>query len=306
MKYGTPVLSNLPLWHQGKARDTFSIPGHDDKLLVVATDRISTHNIVHKSEIPKKGEVLTALTIFWLIFVLGKKGVPHHLLAYGKDIYSYLPGNRGDYPADLHRRAIIVLKLDMIPVEFVFRNYLAGSVYHDYYSKGIPNPYGHDFLENLPVMYEFGIPLFTPTDKSDVDAPRDADTVRQEYSTETTNVEFVLNVVRRWLNQCGIELVDAKVEGGYDRARLFRIADEIATPDSTRFCEQKAIMEGKEPPWLDKQVLRNEAERVWKGGKKYALVFSAKVTKLVSDTYLRLFERVVGKSLAAFQKDHLD
>lgn len=306
MKYGKPFLLNLSLWHQGKSRDTFTIPGHDDKLLVVATDRISTHNIVHESTIPHKGEVLTALTIFWLIFVLGKKGVPHHLLVYGKDIYSYLPGNREDYPADLHRRAIIVMKLDMILVEFVFRNYLTGSLYREYYSKGIPNPYGYELRDNLPLMHEFPQTLFTPTDKSDVDAPLDAEAVRRTYAAESASMEFVFDIIRRRLNQSGIELVDTKGEGGYDGTGTFRIADEVGTPDCSRLCELSRVGEGVEPPWLDKQIARDEAERVWQGGKKYALLFNDVTVKLVSDTYLRLFERVVGKSLAAFQQEYLD
>lgn len=305
-KYDVPFLDSLPLYSQGKSRDTFEIPGHDDKLLVVSTPRISTHNIVHLSKIPHKDEVLTALTIFWCKEVLEKAGFPHHLLAYGQSIYDYLPEDNDSYPGDLHRKAIIVRKLTITPIEFIFRNYMAGSVYHDFYAKGLPNPYGIDFMPGLPLMYEFARAAFTPTEKSDTDDPKNAAFVMDRFPEEVQLVERSLGAIRRHLNERGIELVDSKEEVGRDASGKLYIADEIATPDCSRFCELSAIREGEEPAWLDKQIARDAALKMWGSNPRECLIFEPDVVMHLSKTYLGLFERITGKSLAAFRKDHLD
>lgn len=304
--YDVPVLDTLPLWSQGKSRDTFEIPGHDDKLLVVATPRISTHNIVHRSRIPCKDEVLTALMIHWCSEVLPRAGIRTHLLACGQAIYDYLPEDSSEYPGDLHRKAIIVRKLAIIPFEFVFRNYMAGSVYRDFHAKGLPNPYGVDFKPDLPLMYEFARATFTPTEKSDTDEPVNAKRIMDTYPQEVELAEKSLNTIRHYMNERGIELVDSKCELGRDAKGVLFIADEIATPDSSRLCELTAIREGHEPPWLDKQLARDEAERLWAGAKREPLVFSKDIEKHLSNTYLKLFERLVGTSLRAFQQKYLE
>lgn len=300
-----PALTTLKLVHQGKTRDTFGTKS-SDRLLIVATQRLSTHNIIHLSEVPHKEEVLTALTIFWLTELLEKRGIKHHLVSYGTDIYRNLPGGRSDYPTDLHHRAIVVKKLSMVPVEFIYRGYLAGSLFKSFYSKGLPNPYGISLKEGLPLMTPFPHPLFTPTDKSETDEPLDATATSVTYPDASHISLQVFIMVRDHLRALGLELVDSKFEVGMDELGDVTIADEITTPDSSRFCELSEITLGSEPPWLDKQLARDEAERIWGNGKKYPLKFSPEIIRKLSDTYLGIFHRITGRKLQDYQHDHLE
>lgn len=300
-----PALSNLTLLYQGKTRDTFATL-YDHLLLIVATERLSTHNVIHKSNIVLKGQVLTALTIFWMTKILPEAGIRHHLVAYGKDIYKYLPGKRSDYPRDLHLRAIIVLKLDIFPVEFIYRAYLAGSLYDKFYSKGIQNPYGLILQTGLPLMWKFGKPEFTPTDKSETDEPRDVIDIEQSYPEASRLTSKTFNVTRSYLNSRELEEVDSKFEVGKDRDGNCYIADECATPDSSRFCDIHLVREGVMPPWRDKQIARDEAERMWDGPKGPPLEFSPQVKRKLTDTYLEIFEQITQIKLKDFQDRYLN
>jgi phosphoribosylaminoimidazole-succinocarboxamide synthase len=315
-KYGPAAIATMPLLHQGKTRDTFwakwpSSSGRRPPRLIVASDRISTHNVVHKSVIPFKGEVLTALTVYWLTHVLDHVRVPHHLRAYGSDIFRFLSGKQGDYPNKLHHRAIVVLTLEMVAIEFIFRMYLTGSLWKDYYSKGLPNPYGIILPQGLPLMsmlhknIGFDAPLFTPTEKSETDEPLDSAGVRKTHSGATHLTRQVFNLGRRVLNSVGLEGVDSKFEVGYDDDGILRVGDEVWTGDSSRIVALSDIKEGQDPKWRDKQLARDEAERIWAGGKKVPLEFSPEIIKQLSDTYLELFEQITGQSLANFQRQHL-
>lgn len=298
------ALTNLELVYQGKTRDTHLARGiskHGRRLfLVYASDRLSTHNIVHKSAIPYKGEVLTALTIHWLTTVLAN--FPNHLVAYGQRIYDYLPGSRSNYPLDLRYRAIIVEEHAVIPYEFIFRAYLAGSLYNKFYSKGLPNPFGIDLPEGLKVMSPFDPPIFTPTEKSEDDDEVIAGAVVQQYPDAVLAQRRAYNLVRAHVRERGIELVDWKGEVGDSEILI----DEIGTPDCCRFCELSDIREGVVPSWLDKQLARDEAERIWAGGERRPLAFRPEVVYSLASTYLELFERVVGMPIMTFQARHLD
>ncbi|MBI2004857.1 hypothetical protein HYS79_01695 [Patescibacteria group bacterium] len=234
-KYANPELTNLPLIHQGKTRDTFraqwsKYERYQSGLwrlmlprLIVATKRLSTHNVVHKSIIPYKDEVLTALTIFWLVDILGKSGIPHHLIAYGREIHDYLPGKPSDYPADLHHRAVVVKALDMYLAEFILRKYLAGSLWR-LLRDGKRNPYGR--LARDPIlMMPFRAPLFTPTDKSETDDPQRASMVRAKYPQGVAIFREAYRLMRQHTNRVGIEVVDCKGEGGKDERGQFVIAE---------------------------------------------------------------------------------
>jgi len=317
-KYARPVfrIRSLPLIHQGKTRDTFQAQWSKNERyqsglwrlmpprLIVVTKRLSTHNVVHKSLIPYKDEVLTALTIFWLVDVLGKAGIPHHLITYGSGIYDYLPGKPSDYPANLHYRAVVVKTLDMYLVEFILRKYLAGSLWR-LLRDGKKNPYGR--LGRKPVlMMSFRNPLFTPTDKSETDDPKRASIVRKKNPSVVAMFRKAYNLAREHTNKVGIEIVDLKGEAGRDERGQPVIADEFGTPDCCRFCEKDKIVLGQEPPWLDKELARQEAERVWGSGPKIPLEFSPEVVRRLSTTYLDIFERIVGMPLAQFQSERLN
>lgn len=302
-------LNNIRLIHQGKTRDTYEArtrPGvaNPDRL-IVATNRLSTHNVIHQSVIPYKGEVLTALTVFWMVDVLEKAGLSHHIVAYGIRIYDHLPGTRSDYPKDLHHRAIIVRHLDMLLVEFVFRAYLAGSLYDKYYSKRFHNPYGIFIEAGMSVMSEFKPPIFTPTDKSETDEPLRAVEVDGMYPDATMLASKAFDITRAYMRSRGLEQIDGKLEIGLDQDGNPVIGDEHSL-DSTRVCELNAIKPGTLPAWFDKQMARDEAERIWGSGQKVPLEFSPKLVTKLSDRYLEGFERIVGMPLGQFWHQRFD
>ncbi len=297
-------LPGLALFYAGKVRYTFKTIDKS-MLLVVATDKLSTHNVVHFSQIPHKGEVLTALTVFWLAEVLSNAGISHHMVACGRDIYQYLRYTSSDYPAGLHRRAIVIKRREVIPIEFVYRGRLAGSLYNDWYERGKANPYKIILPPGLPLMTQFEPPLFTPTEKSATDDPISAEMVMQDYPEAYQLGLAIYQLGREHLRRCGIELVDTKLEMALVRGKA-EVVDEVLTPDSSRFCEISGIVHGKEPVWMDKQLARNEAERLWKGGPKLPLDFSGGVVSNVSATYLNIFKRITGRSLRDFQREYFD
>ena len=299
-----PALSNLPQLYQGKTRDTFEILDPLE-LLIIATNRLSTHNVIHLSQIEYKDQVLTALPIFWMTQVLPKAGIPTHLVAYGIDIYKHLPGKRRDYPHDLHLRAIVVKKLSIFTIEFIFRAYLAGSLFDLFHKKKKQNPYGIILPSDLPLMWKFDKPIFTPTDKSETDDARDGLEVETLYPEATHLASKTFDLTRDYLRRRGIEQVDGKLEIGKDAEGKLYVADECATPDSSRFCNLVDVREGVIPPWRDKQKARDEAEKQWADGPKVALKFSQKVERELTDTYLALFEQITNLSLFDFQDTYL-
>lgn len=305
MDHGTlkypPAVTNLECVHQGKVRDTFALPDHAELLLTVATDRISTHNVVHQSEIARKGETLTALTVFWMNDVL--KDIPTHLEAFGKSIYNFLPP--GKYPADLHLRAIIIRKLSMVPVEFVYRSRMAGSLMKDYYSKGLPNPYGIDLPPRLTIMSPFEHPIFTPTEKTEVDDPMGGSDVMARYTKAQKLAASAYQAGRIHAFGCGIDIIDGKFEIGMCNGEAV-LADECLTPDACRFVDADSIVVGKEPLWLDKQFVREEAEKQWNGNKRIPLTFSSEVCRETTTRYLKIAERLIGIPLAHYQKQRFN
>jgi len=294
--YEPPIITGLPLESQGKVRDTFTIPGHPDKLLPVATDRVSSHDVVHKSHIPKKGKALTALTVFWMTGPLKEAGLPTHLIAYGTDIYNYLPKNIS-YPKDLHERALIIKKLKMIDVEFIYRSYMAGSFWKKYYSKGIPDPYGLNLPPGYKFMSKFPETIFTPTEKSDDDDPMKTAEVLRQYPEASALSKLVFETARTYALAKDINIIDSKSEIGMDECGNCILGDECITPDSCRFVASDDVVEGVEPTWLDKQYLREEAERIWGGGEKVPLTFSDKVIAETTRRYEAITKTITGKPL---------
>lgn len=293
----------LPLLRRGKTRDTFELPD-PNLLLMVSTDRISTHHIVHKSIVPQKGQILTALMVFWVKEVFSGK-FPHHIVASGNWIYQYLP-EEIDYPNDLHLRALVVKKLDIIPVEFIWRSYLAGSLWKDYYSKGLSNPYGVELPPGLPKMARFASPIFTPTEKSEVEDPLDAEEVQHQYIGATTLSVAVYAVGMRHTHKCRIEIIDTKFEVGRDENNELYLADEFLTPDSSRYAFLSDVSGGTDPMWLDRQIFRDEAERQWGEGLIVPLEFSDEIIGQGVGTYQALFSELTGYKLRGFQEKYFE
>lgn len=290
--------TKLPHFHSGKVRESKLVPGFAHLLLPIATNRFSTHNVVHKTEIPGKGELLTAMVIFWVMRLLDPEGFKHHVVAWGRKIYDYLP--KDEYDPRLHYRALIVQRLEMILVEFVWRNYLTGSL-ETAYRKG-RDPYGLHLPEGLRKMAMFDVPQFTPTDKSETDEPL----VSSEVSDlEEEAFKITLRIFMRMteiLRSRNITLIDSKMEvakGGV-------LADEFGTGDCSRMAWSKDIVQGQDPPWLDKEIGRQIALRKWGDGPRVPLEFdNSEITKIL-DGYHEAFEGVTGKTLAEFQKEYFD
>lgn len=311
IKYPSDVADTrmLQLLGQGKSRDTFRALGRSEDgcplRLIVATRRISTHNIVHESLINSKDQVLNAITVHWMTGLLDQARVPHHLVAWGRKIYDYLPGRPGDYPSDLHLRAIVVKDLGMAPIEVIYRGYMVGSLYDKFYKKGLPNPYGLDFPSGLPLMFPFMEPILTPTDKSETDEPLLTASTYAAYKEACDLGLRVFRLTRDNVREVGIELVDSKFEFGRTPDGVWTLADEVVTPDSSRYTKKSEIIVGAEPKWLDKQLARDEAERLWGNGPKCPLKFSEGVKKGLTDTYLQVSGEIFRQSLREFQANVL-
>ncbi len=283
---------------RGKVRSTY-LTNWRGYLYQVAEDRVSTHNVQHLSPIPGKGEVLTMLTIFWLTKVLAH--LPHHLVFWGADIYKMVPEElRKQYP-ELHYRTVVVEQLAMVPVEFVFRRYLAGSLWRHYGAGS--DPYGLELPPKLQLMTRFDAWVFTPTDKSATDEPLDHKAVAAEHPEALELVLEAIHTVERFLRQCGITLVDTKDEVGWTTDGEVLLADELFTPDSSRFAETNDITEGRAPAWLDKQILRDEAEGRWGQGRRVPLNFSAEAVARTAYIYDMLLERITGKTRHAWRAE---
>lgn len=284
----------LPMFHEGKVRDTHLVQNMQLRLMR-ARDRLSTHNVVHKTEVPQKGELLTALTLFWMMEVLPL--TPNHLVAWGKKIYDFLPKNH-ECPPRLHYDSLVVEYCPGVPVEFIWRNRLAGSL-EKAYQEG-KDPYGLGLKPGLRKMALFHKPLFTPTRKSKKDEPLKHLRVREKYPIQTCTTEELFRAMNDYLATRGVELIDAKFE-----VSEWKLIDEWGTSDCCRFAWAKDVKEGRDPSWLDKQVFRDEAELAWGGKRKYPLHFNDKTLKLGTQRYHEAFEAITGKTLAQFQRVYM-
>jgi phosphoribosylaminoimidazole-succinocarboxamide synthase len=284
----------LPHFHSGKVRDTYLIPDHPDMLLMVASDRISTHNVPHASTVPSKGELLTAQTIFWDNELGGQFDT--HILEVGQGIYRFVRRNPDD--PRLHLRAMVVRRVVPDPREFIWRSYLTGSLAAAYQDGKVP--YGIKLPEGLLKMHRFDKPLFTPTRKSEKDEPVNAAYAWRQFNASALTTKRAYAAMQEHLVAQGIALIDAKFEasGGM-------LIDEWGTGDCCRFAWLRDIVEGQEPPWLDKEVFRQAAVRQWGTGPRVPLVFDESVTELGVRRYHEAFEAITGQSLADFQHEFL-
>lgn len=293
-----PYVNNLHLIHQGKVRDTYetNVPG---MALMVATDAISTHNVVHLSTVPRKGQILTALSVFWANEVLGD--ISTHIIAHGKRIYDYLPHDR-QYPDDLHLRSIVVELLEMAPYEFIFRARMAGSLWNKYYSKGLENPYGLDLPEGLMLMSPFREPIFTPTEKSATDDPVNSVAVEAMYPGHVDLAREVYKRGRTFALSCGVDIIDFKAEVGVDGVGKVQLGDEWLNGDCCRFVRAGDIEIGHEPPWADKEIFRQNAVEQWGGPKGPSLIFPESVIQEGIRAYLEIFRMLTNYSLEHYQE----
>ncbi len=228
----------------GKVRELYALD--DDRLLLVASDRISTFDVVLPTEIPDKGRVLTGLSGFW--FARTRDLVPNHLLALRDD-----------------GRSTECKQLEMLPIECVVRGYLSGSGWKDYKATGAVC--GHELPEGLVESQQLPQPIFTPATKAvsghdeNIDRETAAGIVGAERFAEVERLARSLyRFVSDYAAARGIILADTKMEFGIDTDGQLVLADEVFTPDSSRFWPADEYQPGSTPPSFDKQFVRDYCE----------------------------------------------
>ncbi len=257
------------------------------------SDRMSTHNIVHLTPFFLKGEILLAQTLFFARSVFPH--LPTHIVASGEAIWKYLPSG---LPRDLEKRALVVLKRQPHAREFVWRNYLAGSLARAL--KEGADPYDLFLDRNLPLMHHFPQAILTPTEKSEDDKPLKTRHVVRQCKGAVHLTRQAVEVSTAYLRTRNIALIDTKLEADEEM-----LLDEFMTGDCSRMAEQDKIEEGKEPPFLDKEPVRKMAEQKWKGGPKVPLEFSDSETAMGIWNYHRAFEMITDVPLHVFQQTAL-
>lgn len=253
----TTSFPQLTLKHRGKVRDMYEIPGHDDKLLMVASDRISAYDVIMDDPIPGKGEVLTELSLFW--FDLLGDIVENHLIT---AIVEEFPDVCKPYADQLRGRAMLVKKTRPLPVECIVRGYISGSFWSAY--KKDTNVCGFQLPENMQESAKFPEVLFTPSTKADLgdhDENISLDTMKEivgeERAEQIAKISIALyEKAADFAKTKGIIIADTKFELGELDGRLILI-DEVLTPDSSRFWPMDEYTPGKSQPSFDKQYLRD-------------------------------------------------
>ena len=262
----------------GKVRELFALG--DDRLLLVASDRISTFDVVLPTEIPDKGRVLTGLSGFW--FARTRELVPNHLLALRPD-----------------GRSTECRRLEMLPLECVVRGYLTGSGWKDYQATGAVC--GHVLAEGLRDSDKLPEPIFTPATKAveghdeNIDRDRAAELVGRERLEEVERVAIALyQLASAYAAERGILIADTKFELGLDPDGQLVLADEAFTPDSSRFWPADEYEPGRPQPSFDKQFVRDYCETLGWDKTDPGPALPEDVVAGTRARYVEAFERLTG------------
>ncbi|MBI3664805.1 MAG: phosphoribosylaminoimidazolesuccinocarboxamide synthase [Acidobacteria bacterium] len=278
---------------RGKVRDVYRIDG---RLLIVATDRISAFDYILPTGIPRKGEVLTQLSIFWFDFL--KDIVPTHFLT--AEVGAY-PEPLPKYRGQLEGRSMLVVEAEMTPVECVARGYLSGSGWKEYAQNGtvcgIRVPSGLKESERLPE------PIFTPATKAtsghDENIPfaRMASLVGSEQAAKLRDLTLeIYSKAAAYALSRGIIIADTKFEFGHAGGRLI-LGDEVLTPDSSRFWPLDSYQPGGPQFSYDKQYVRDYLESIRWSKQPPAPPLPAGVAQKTSEKYLEAYRALTGRSL---------
>lgn len=278
---------------RGKVRDVYRAGG---KLLIVASDRISAFDYVLPTAIPRKGEVLNQLSIFWFDFL--QDVVPTHFLT--ADVAAY-PPPFPDYRDQLARRSMLVVEAAMVPVECVARGYLSGSGWKEYGQNGtvcgIRLPAGLRESDRLPE------PIFTPATKAetghDENIPLETMAGRVGQDLAARLRDLTLEIYRRahaYALERGIIIADTKLEFGWAGDRLI-LCDEVLTPDSSRFWPLESYRPGGPQFSYDKQYVRDYLESIRWNKQPPAPALPPEVAARTSEKYVEAYRVLTGKSL---------
>ncbi len=287
-------LPGVPLFIRGKVRDVYQL---GDKLLIVATDRISAFDYVLASGIEGKGRVLTQLSRFW--FDLLRPIVENHVVS--TEVSEY-PSALQPFRDQLVERSMLVRKTKMVPAECVARGYLSGSGWKDYLGAGavcgIPLPKGLKESSRLPE------PIFTPSSKAksghdeNISFERFAAGVGDQALAEKLR-ELTLKLystAAAYAEERGIIIADTKFEFGLWDGRIILI-DECLTPDSSRFWPKSSYREGGPQPSFDKQYVRDYLESIHWNKRPPAPALPEEVSKATTQKYFEAYRRLTGKDL---------
>ena len=291
-------LGTTTLLGRGKVRDLYAVPcAGQEALLLVATDRISAFDHVLGTGIPGKGKILTQISLFW--FELLRDLVPNHLIS--ADVNQY-PAPLRPYADQLEGRSMLVKRAKMFPVECVARGYLAGSGWKEYRECGtvcgIALPQGLLDGSQLPE------PLFTPATKSqdgahdeNISFARTEEAVGTEDAAELRRLSLALyRRAQQHAESRGLILADTKFEFGRTADGII-LADEVLTPDSSRFWEAASWMPGGAQPSFDKQYVRDYLESIHWNKQAPAPELPDDVAERTQGKYLEAFRRLAGRAI---------
>ena len=287
-------IPNLKLHASGKVRDVYELD--DQHLLFVATDRISAFDYVLATGIPHKGRVLTQISLFWFDF-LGSM-VPNHLVTAEVERY---PAAAREYTDQLRGRSMMVLRAEMFPVECVVRGYISGSAWKEYKASGkvcgIELPQGLKESDQLPQ------PIFTPATKAttghDENIPFEemVRIVGSERSHQLRDLSLkIYGKAADYARQKGIIIADTKFEFGVT-AQGITLADEVLTPDSSRFWPADKYQPGRAQDSYDKQYVRDYLEEIRWNKQPPAPALPWEVAHKTSEKYLEAYHRLTGREL---------
>jgi len=288
------TLSDLKLVKRGKVRDVYAVD--NERLLIVATDRISAFDCILPTAIARKGEVLTSLSKFW--FEKLADIVPNHLITIDPQ---RMPESVRQSD-EIKGRSMLVRTTEVFPVECVVRGYLVGSGWKDYLRTG--EVCGHKLPENLLESAELPEPLFTPSTKAEEghDENITEEQVRQLLGAETADYlrETSLrlyNTARAYARTRGIIIADTKFEFGRNQNGEIILIDEALTPDSSRFWPAESYAPGKSQPSFDKQFVRDYLETLAWDKRPPAPPLPLEVASATTDRYLEAYRLLTGEEL---------
>ena len=286
----TTSLADLELLASGKVREIYDL---GDTLLIVASDRISTYDVVHPTPIPDKGNVLTGVSAFW--FEKTEQIVPNHVISVTDGV-----------PEEARGRGMVVRKLEMLPVECVVRGYLSGSGWKDYQRTGSVS--GVALPDGLAESDQLPEPIFTPSTKATVghdeaiDFEGAVELIGDRALAERAR-DVSIAVYKRAAEHArerGIILADTKFELGVDADGVLRLGDEVCTPDSSRFWPADQYQPGRTQPSFDKQFVRDWATATGWDRTPPAPAIPDDVVAKTRAKYVEAYELITGEPLAGW------
>ena len=294
--------TNLPgLLSRGKVRDTYDIG--DDRLLMVASDRISAFDVVMEQPIPGKGIILTEMSSFW--FDVIEHVMPNHVIANVNDQTAManveLSGALVDLDPEIAKRSMVIKKAKRLDIECVVRNYIAGSAWEGYEESGTMN--GQPLSAGMKAADKFSEPIFTPSTKAESghDIPMTPQEAKDLVGVEIHRILeeksiAVFQVAHDYAAKKDMILVDTKFEFGFVDGEL-TIIDEVLTPDSSRYWDVNDWAPGNFPPAFDKQFLRAWLLDTDWNREPPPPALPADIVEQTQARYLESYERLSGKSL---------